>query len=63
MKKVYISPSMVIQYVQVTHMLAGSSDDINNVDGVEGLEMGGDTEDAGIITGNVKSNNWWGDCE
>ena len=54
---------MVIQYVQVTHMLAGSSDDINNVDGVEGLEMGGDTEDAGIITGNVKSNNWWGDWE
>ena len=55
-KKAYIAPSMVVEHVELAHMLAASG--INNISGADGLNYNGATDDAGITTCNVKNNDW-----
>lgn len=58
MKKKYIAPTVEITLVAPDTMIMA----ISNVDGAEGLGVGGTTEDEGILSGNVKSDRGgWGD--
>jgi len=50
MKKKYIAPTVEITLVAPDTMIMA----ISNVDGAEGLGVGGTTEEKGIFSGNVK---------
>lgn len=58
MKKKYIAPTVEITLVAPDTMIMA----ISNVNGAEGLGVGGTTEEEGIFSGNVKEDRGgWGD--
>ncbi len=58
MKKLYMSPTMIVTFIHIEKMIAAS--DIKGTSGADGLGMGGNSE--GTVTeGNTKGNNsGWG---
>ena len=59
-KTVYIAPAVFITKIHVENMIAES---VNGVAGVDGLSVGGTSSEAGVTTGNVKSESYnvWDD--
>ena len=60
-KNTYMSPALSITLLNTRELLLSGS--ITDIQGVDGLDVEGTTQDAGITAGNVKSNGYsvWDD--
>ena len=56
-KSIYIRPTITIVSLSAERFLAASG--IKSVSGADGLNFGGDTEEEGVVSGNVKGDSGW----